>query len=206
MAFVVSDEQCPHDVFIEATSRIGATVNLKFAAALTPIDPQPWLEERLTTEKPDNWDVFEFPLDDNRISCGGFIADDQIDALIEMWPPEVRETRRNGKWGSFLGTIYQTFSRQTHVVSEELEKSTFLLNGKIPPGSDIIGAIDWGGSNPFVFLWVAKIPHLDLDFYVFDEYYWNPNERGARRLQEHADEIKARSAMWGIELPIRVWG
>lgn len=204
MAFVAFDEQCPQDVFIEATSRIGANVSLKFAAALTPIDPQPWLEERLTSQRPDNWDVFEFPLDDNRISHGGFISDEQIDAMIEMWPPEVRETRRNGKWGSFLGTIYQTFDRQIHVVSEELEQRAFMRDGKIPEGSGIVSSIDWGGSNPFVHLWVSKIPHLDNDFYCFDEYYWNPKERGGRRLEEHADEIKARCAKWGITLA-RTW-
>lgn len=204
MAFVAFDEQCPQDVFVEATTRIGAEVNLKFAAALTPIDPQPWLEVKLTQERPATWDVFEFPLDDNRISRGGFITDEQIDAMIDMWPPEVRETRRNGKWGSFLGTVYQTFSRQVHVISEELEQRAFFLNGRIPEYTDVIGAIDWGGANPFVFLWVAKIQHLDQDLYVFDEYYWNPKERGARRLEEHANEIKARNAKWGIELA-RTW-
>lgn len=204
MAFVGFDEQCPQDVFVEAISRIGASTEMKFAAAFTPIDPQPWLEERLTNKRPADWAVFEFPLDDNRSSCGGFIQDSLIDAMIEMWPPEVRATRRSGKWGSFLGSVYQTFDRQIHVVDEKREQELFFKNGKLPPGSDIIGAIDWGGANPFVFIWVAKIPHLDMDFYVYDEYYWNPKERGARRLEEHANEIKARNLKWGME-PVRIW-
>lgn len=204
IAFIGFDEQCPQDIFVEAISRIGANNRLKFGAALTPIDPQPWLEELVTTKRPEGWDVFEFPLDDNRISAGGFIDDALIDAMIEMWPPEVRATRRNGKWGSFLGSIYQTFSREVHVVDEEKERRLFFKNGAIPEWTEVVGGIDWGGSNPFVYLWVAVMVHLDSDLYVFDEYYWNPKERGGRRLEQHADEIKARSLRWGVQ-PVRVY-
>lgn len=203
LRYIHNDEQFPQSVWIEENSRIGGDYPLDLACAFTPIDPQPWFELSLRNP-PSSWDIFEFPLDDNRRSCGGFIADDQIDAMIEMWPPEVRDTRRKGKWGSFLGTIYQTFSRDTHVVSKEKEQQLFFKDGRIPPYAEVIGCIDWGGANPFVFLWVAKIPHLDNDLYVFDEYYWNPRERGGRRLEEHADEIKKRNAQWGIE-PMRVW-
>lgn len=203
LRYIHNDEQFPQDIWIEENSRIGGDYPLDIACAFTPIDPQPWLEEQLINP-PASWDVFEFPLDDNRISRGGFIPDDLIDAMIELWPPEVRATRRNGKWGSFLGSVYQTFDRKTHVVSEEQEQALFFRDGKLPSGSEIIGSIDWGGSNPFVFLWVAKIPHLDNDFYVYDEYFWNPHLRGARRLEEHANEIKARNLKWGME-PIRNW-
>ena len=204
LRYIHNDEQFPQDIWIEENSRIGGDYPLDIACAFTPIDPQTWLEGSLTDKRPASWDVFEFPLDDNRVSRGGFIADDQIDAMIEMWPPEVRETRRNGKWGSFLGSIYQTFSREVHVVSEEKEQRLFFPGGQIPPGSDVFGGIDWGGANPFVFLWMTRTNALDGDLYVFDEYYWDPRQRGGRRLEQHAEEIKARNKRWGCE-PVRVW-
>jgi phage terminase large subunit-like protein len=196
------DEQFPQDVFVETVTRIGPGKAVNFAAAMTPIESQPWLEGRLTSSEPDaNDDVFEFPLDDNRISQGGFIADELIDATIENWPPEVRDTRRFGKWGAFLGAIFQTYSRELHVVSEERERRLFFL-GKdhLPYAWPAIGGIDWGGNNPFVFLWACRIPHLDNDYYVFDEYYWSFKERGPRLLADHAKEILARTEKWNAML------
>jgi len=204
MRYIAFDEQFPRDVFIEAMTRIGADAPLDFMAALTPIESQPWLEARLTGEPRESDAVFECPLDDNRISRGGFIADEKIDALIEEWPPEVRETRRLGKWGSYVGSIFQTFSRDIHVVDEAKEARLFFPNGRIPARAEVFGGIDWGGANPFAFLWGVKIPHLDNDWYIFDEYYWNFLERGGRRLQQHADEIKARCKRWGRECQ-QVW-
>jgi phage terminase large subunit-like protein len=204
MRYIAFDEQFPRDIFVEAMTRIGADTPLDFMASLTPIESQPWLESRLTRECRPSDAVFECPLDDNRISRGGFIEDEKIDALIEEWPPEVRETRRLGKWGSYVGSIFQTFSREVHVVDEAKERRLFFPNGRIPAQAEIFGGIDWGGANPFCFLWGAKIPSLDNDWYVFDEYYWSFLERGGRRLQEHANEIKARSKQWGRECQ-QVW-
>lgn len=178
---------------------------MAFSAGMTPIESQPWLEDKLNgAELPPGYAVFEFPLDDNRISAGGFIDDERIDALIAEWPPEVRETRRLGKWGSYLGSIFQTFARDVHVVSEQKERELFLkgakADGKLPYPMRAIGTIDWGGSNPFVFLWAVKIPWLDDDWYVFDELYWDFKVRGQRRLDQFADDIKQRTTQWATVL------
>ena len=45
---------------------------------------------------------------------------------------------------------------------------------------------------------------MDNDWYIFDEYYWPPRERGMRRLEQHADEIKKRTESHGVALD-RVW-
>lgn len=202
--FVHFDEQFGHDIFLESISRIGAEQSAEFAAAMTPIMPQQWLEKRLVIDRNAEDAIFEFPLDDNRLSWGGFIPDERIDSLIEQWPPEVRETRRLGKWGSFLGTIFQTFNRDTHVVSEQKERELFFRDGHGARNFDVVGAIDWGGSNPFCFIWCARIPHLDRDWYCFDIYYHDPKQWGNRRLQQHADEIKARTEKWETRL-VRCW-
>lgn len=204
--WIANDEQFPQTVFTEQISRIGAEYPLDFWSPMTPIRPQPWLEEKLNGgDLPAGWDVFEFPLDDNRISSGGFIADQTIDAMISEWPVEAIPTRRYGKWGSFVGVVYQTLDRRIHVVNEERERAEFFpRDGHVPSNATVIGSIDWGGANPFVFLWVAQLPHLGDDWYAFDEYYWDPKRNGQRRLEEHADEIKARTLRWRTSLE-RSW-
>lgn len=197
--YIANDEQFPQDIYIEQISRVGPNEPLDFFTALTPVKPQPWLEERLTVDIPDAWDVFYFPLDDNRISRGGFIDDVTIDGLIEEWPEEVQPTRREGKWGSFMGVVYKSFNRATHVVSEEEEKKVYF-----PPGIfnmlRCIGGLDFGANNPFVYLWAVRIPHLDNDWYIFDEYYWNPVIKGDRLLRQHAETILSNTKKWGLSL------
>lgn len=193
------DEQYPEDIYIETQTRKGAGRLLYFGSAVTPIDPQPWYEEIIMGKLPSNMEVFNYPLDDNRTSRGGFIADEEIDAMIEIWPEEVVETRRNGKFGSYIGAIYQSFARTTHVVPENMEHLFLNRTGKtgqtiIDPRSYAIGAIDWGGANPMAVLWACRIPHMDDCWYIFDEYYWDSRKRGQRRLEDHATEIKTRTS------------
>lgn len=192
------DEQYGQDIYTEIVSRLDAARDFRFADALTPIDPAPWFEKKINGKAQTDTDIFYFPLDDNRISGGGFIPDHLIDAAIAEWPVEVQETRKNGRFGSFMGSIYQTFNRQVHVVAPEHEH-LFLPrmgdNGEriIDPSAFALGGIDWGGANPFVFLWACRVPHMDDAWYVFDEYYWDTRTRGQRRLEEHAEEIKSRT-------------
>lgn len=202
--WIANDEQFPQDIYLEQISRIGADVSLDFFCAMTPIIAQPWLEERLTQTVPPEWDVFEYPLDDNRISRGGFIADEDIDRLIEEWPEEVQPTRRLGKWSSFIGAVYKSFRREIHVVSEENERLVFFPRGKPAPDIRSIGSIDWGANNPFVFLLACKLPHVDNEWYIYDEYYWDGRKHGTRLIRDHAKEIKKMCAKWETGL-IKTW-
>jgi phage terminase large subunit-like protein len=205
---VALDEQPPQDIWIEILTRIGAGRRLSIIAGFTPIIPQPWMEEIVTNPRPGT-EVFNYPLDDNRISRGGFLDDAEVDGMIAEWPDEVVETRRNGKWGSFVGTIFQSFSRDTHVVKETDEGKYLFHNGRshtcLPPTWCATGAIDWGGSHPMVFLWGVRLPHMDDAWYIFDEYFHAPLKQGQRLLEEHADEIKRRTEeRWQTSL-VRVW-
>ena len=194
------DEQGPQDIYEECISRIGAAQALDFWSAMTPIIPQEWLESKLKNP-PTYFDVFEFPLDDNRKSVGGFIDDDEIQRVIEEWPEEMQETRRRGKWASFIGAVYKTFNRDVHVVTPDVEISEkYLVNGKVPNTSFCFGSIDWGGNNPFVFLLGYKIPHLDNEWYIFDEYYWDYRKKGERLIRDHAAEIKRRVKSYDTSL------
>ena len=200
--YIANDEQFPESIFLEQISRIGSGEGLDFFCAMTPIKPQPWLEEKLTVSKPAAWDIFEYSLDDNRESRGGFIPDHLIDALIAEWPEEVQPTRRNGKWASFLGAVYKTFNREKHVIKIADEKK-FFPSGK-PLDVSVIGGIDWGAVNPFVCLFACRIPHMDNAWYVFDEYYWDNRQKGQRLIRQHAQEIIRRTQQYGCRLT-RVW-
>lgn len=198
---IAMDEQCPQDIYTESISRIGGGFNLRFAEAATPLKAQPWLEEKVNGGTlPNNWGVFEYPLDDNRISRGGFIEDQAIDNLIDEWPEEVVDTRRNGKWASFLGAVYKTFTRKTHVMQEQDEaQGVFSGRGpKVPPDWKVVASIDWGALNPFVFLLAVQVPHMDNMWYVLDEYYWDGRVKGMRLIGDHAKEIKKMIEKWKI--------
>lgn len=198
---VAFDEQFDESIWLECVSRIGAEYPLDVAMALTPIYSQPWLEEKFQTEQ-SNWATFEMPIDDNRISRGGFIEDGAIDSLIEEWPEEIQPTRRLGQWGSFLGAVYKTFSRSVHVVGPERE-AEFFPAGHPTPDMQVVGAIDWGGANPFVFLMGCKLPHMDNAWYIFAELYHSPT-MGSRLLKDHAEAIQALCRKWKCGLT-RVW-
>ena len=171
------DEQCHHH-FRNVLSEIQARLSDKagyLSWSMTPIKPQGALEERIAN-LPKTDEVFYFNLDDNRISEGGYIPDDRIDALIDDWPEEVQATRIEGKFASFFGAVYKTFNRQTHVIEPfDIPKSWTKVNG-----------IDFGFTNPFVCLWVA----IDGDgvCYVYHEYY-----KSQTGMEDHASYIKKHS-------------
>lgn len=198
------DEQFPQDVYIETTTRIGAGKSLIFMAAMTPIMPQGWWEETLR-DPPDGMEVFEFPLDHNRISVGGFIRDEEIDAAIASWPIEIVETRRRGKWGSYVGAVYKSFSRGVHVRTPEQEKE-FFPDGKIHRDTQVVESIDFGaGNSPFCCGWFAKVKICGEDaWYLFDEYRWLSREKGDRLMRDHAKEILSRREKWNANVR-RTW-
>jgi hypothetical protein len=201
--WICNDEQFPESVFQEQTSRIGPGAPLDFWGAMTPIDPQPWLEEDLNVETPENWDIFEMPLDENRISAGGVIDDAYIDGVIQGWPAEMRDTRRKGKWSSFLGAVFKNFKREIHVKDEKFERQLIQFVGdKIHGKYDSCGGIDFGGNNPFVYLIVVKLP--DDHWYVLDEYYWDYRTMGVRLMKDHAEHILELNSAWGVH-PKNIW-
>lgn len=203
--YICNDEQFPEEIMEEQLSRIGPGDDLDFWAPMTPIDPQIWLEERLNVERPKNWGVFEMPLDENRISRGGVIPDVRIDAAIESWPEEMRDTRRKGRWSSFLGAVFKTFLREVHVVDdleEEKKIINFTKSGKVHGSLVSCGGIDFGGANPFVYLIVMKLD--DDEWYVLDEYYWDYQKNGIRLLREHAKAILELNEKWNT-WPKNIW-
>ena len=82
---------------------------------MTPIIFQPWLERRIEA-LPDTDAIFYADLNDNRKNRGGYVDDKEIDLMIAEWPEDVQQTRVKGHFAAFLGAVYKTFNRDTHVV------------------------------------------------------------------------------------------
>lgn len=171
------DEQCLRDfqgILNETQARL-MTYDGYLSWSMTPIIPQALLEERIE-KLPATDETFHFNLNDNRKSRGGFINDSRIDDLIDEWPEEVQATRIEGRFASFYGAVYRSFNRKIHIVKPF----------KIPEGWTLYRGIDFGFTNPFVCLWLAK--DKDENWYVYREYY-----RAKTGIQEHIANIKARS-------------
>ncbi len=154
------DEQCHHDfmgIFNEIQARLMKRDGY-LAWSMTPIIPQSELEERMG-DLPDTDATFFVNLNDNRISRGGYVSDERIDALIADWPEEVQTTRIGGKFASYYGAVYKTFNRNTHVIKPF----------DIPKEWPKYRGFDFGFTNPFVCLWLAK--DGDDNWYVYREYY-----------------------------------
>lgn len=171
---IYQDEQIKSDsegIFIEMQARLEAE-DAFFAGSMTPIHPQPWLEERVAEGYPTDA-VFYANLNDNRKSRGGYVSDRRIDILIAQWALEVQETRIKGHFASFLGAVYKTFTRLTHVCAPF----------EIPADWPRYRGIDWGFNNPFACLWMALSP--DRIWYIYAEHY-----SAQQTLAYHAERIK----------------
>ena len=171
------DEQC-HYGFQSILDEILARLMAKqgyLSWSLTPIIPQPFLEERMDA-LPDTDEAFHLDLNNNRISQGGYIEDRRIDNLINDWPVEVQATRIKGHFASFYGSVFKTFSRSIHVIKPF----------EIPKDWRRYRSFDFGFTNPFVCLWAAQ--DKDDNWYIFREYYQAKTVIG-----EHISNVKRLS-------------
>jgi len=171
------DEQCHHDfqgIFNEIQARLLKQDGF-LSWSMTPILPQPFLEERID-DLPDTDEIFHADLNDNRISTGGYISDKRIDKMIADWPIEVQATRIKGRFASFYGAVYKTFNRQIHMIRPF----------KIPVEWPKYRSFDFGFTNPFVSLWLTK--DKDENWYVYREYY-----QAQTGIQEHIQNINRLS-------------
>jgi phage terminase large subunit-like protein len=168
------DEQCHHDfmgILEEMQARLLKREGF-LSWGMTPIKSQPELEERIE-DLPDTEEVFKSNLNANRISRGGYIPDKRIDSMISQWPDETQATRIAGEFASFFGAVYKTYSRAVHVIDPF----------RIPREWRKYRAFDFGFTNPFVCLWLAK--DNDENWYVYREYY-----QAQTGISEHIRNVK----------------
>lgn len=168
------DEQCHHDfqpILDEMLARLMAKDGF-LSWGMTPIKPQPELEERIE-DLPETDETFRIDLNNNRKSRGGYIPDKKIDEMIAQWPEETQATRIRGEFASFFGAVFKTYNRKTHTIKPF----------RIPKHWRKYRAFDFGFTNPFVCLWLAKDP--DENWYAYREYY--QKQVG---IQEHIRNVK----------------
>lgn len=168
------DEQCEYDfqgILNEMQARL-LDKNGFLSWSMTPILSQPELEERILS-LPDTDEVFKINLNDNRMSRGGYIPDKRIDDMIAQWPEETQATRIAGEFASFFGSVFKTYKRQTHVIDPF----------RIPKDWRRYRGFDFGFTNPFVCLWLAK--DKDENWYVYREYY-----QAQTMIEEHIRNVK----------------
>jgi len=180
------DEQCHHDlngIFNEMQARL---MKLKgyLSWSMTPIVPQPFLEERLE-ELPETDEAFYLDLNDNRKSKGGYIDDGRVNDLISEWPEETQATRIKGMFASFYGAVFKSFNRRIHIIPPF----------DIPSEWRRYRGIDFGFTNPFVCLWLAL--DKDENWYIYQEYY-----RAKTGIDEHIFNIKKLS---GSDIYVATW-
>jgi len=93
--------------------------------------------------------------------------------MIAQWPKETQATRIAGEFASFFGAVFKTYSRAVHVIKPF----------RIPREWRRWRAFDFGFTNPFVSLWLAK--DNDENWYVYREYY-----QAQTGIQEHIRNVK----------------
>jgi len=174
---IYCDEQCHHDfvgIFNEMQARLLTKAGF-LSWGMTPIEPQPDLEERIE-DLPDTDEFFKINLNGNRKSQGGYIEDSRIDQMISEWPEETQTTRIKGEFASFHGAVFKTYSRAVHTIKPF----------RIPKDWRRYRTFDFGFTNPFVCLWLAKNP--DDDWIIYREYY-----KAQTGIQEHIRIVKLLS-------------
>lgn len=143
--------------------------------SLSPIDTQPELESRIE-DLPDTDETFIVDMEDNRKSKGGYIDDNTMDKTISSMSDEVKACRVHGRFSKYFGLVYKEFSKSINVVQPF----------DIPDDWVRYRGVDFGFTNPFCCLWVARSP--DDDFYVYREYY-----KAQTSIMTHIEVVNERS-------------
>lgn len=107
-----------------------------------------------------------------------YVPEDYILDIKKWETTDIAYYRRYvlGKWGSLEGQVYGTFDRDVHVIEPF----------KIPEEWERYRGIDFGYTNPFCCLWIAR--DHDHNYYVYDEHY-----QAEMLLSDHVDIIKQKT-------------
>lgn len=130
-------------------------------ADFTPLsmDAREWadmydLVQAGSPEAPPGWEFFHLNTERNH-----YLAEGWAERFLKSIPEDLRAVRGKGMFASFAGQVFKEFDRKIHII-EPFE---------IPSDWKRIRGIDFGYTNPFVCVWVAK--DNDGRYYVYDEHY-----------------------------------
>lgn len=173
------DEQCLKHDFRAILDEIRARL-MKYKGfigwSMTPIVPQMDLEERIE-DLPKTDAAFFMDLNQNRISRGGYLDDEEVDKMVDGMAEEVMVSRVGGRFSSYCGAVFKTYNRSTHLVKPF----------RIPKEWRKYRSFDFGFNNPFACLWLAK--DGDDNWYVYREYY-----QARTAIDDHIRRVKVLSS------------
>lgn len=184
------DEEQSYEIFKQLSKRLKRDSPIQSWHTFTaePDKPDHWTFEHLYTpalDKTRDVALFEFDLEDNRKSRGGFIDDSDIDNLIDMTPVDDRPAVIHGKYVRRGGLVYPMWSRQHHVTASVPLK---MWLDRVKKGElTAFCALDWGVRNPTAI--GLFLEDRDENVHLVDEIY-HPAE-STRQIQE---EYKQRFA------------
>lgn len=193
VAIIRFDEECPEEIFTEATFRRGRDWDLQMLFTLTPVEGVTWIYDRLYEPWSDGTgpkfvECFHASIYDNAAN----IPAEALADLEEMYPPghPERDIRIFGKFRQRSGLVWPHYDETIHIVKN-------FYPWEIPDLEyNHYRAVDLGIKNPTVCLY-AIIDAYD-QFYVYDEYV----ERGLP-LDTNARNIVARNAL--AHPPLITW-
>jgi phage terminase large subunit-like protein len=165
------DEEHSFEVYRQLCKRLkaGSKIESWYTMTAEPDVPDHWTYEELAQKSLDDPEVdhFELSLDENRISNGGYIADEEIDNLIANTPVEERPAVIHGKYIRRGGLMYPMWDRDVHMIPE-VPLRTWLdrvRQGIWTP----FGWLDWGVRNPTAIGIV--VVNKDKDLRLIGEIY-----------------------------------
>jgi phage terminase large subunit-like protein len=183
------DEQVPGDIFSELRMRCidnGALLWWTF----TPLIPDPNLEQAIN-DPPPMWRFYQIDMEDNRVSRGGYLADEEVDlalAQLKAQNPDEYETRKSGALMATEGLIFKNFRRQVHVrpaaeIADAIARPNIVFRGC---------GVDFGRTVPHCTLWGARDDNGR--WYIYAQHY-----RAEWTIERHAEAMRSINDQFGHE-------
>jgi hypothetical protein len=194
--FAHLDEEHDYEVFKQLRKRLkaGRKLHLWMTMTAEPDRPDHWTYEHLVLpaqdpEKAADFAHFTMDLNDNRVSRGGYLADEDVDYIISVTPIEERPAVIEGKFVRRGGLMYPSWNRKEHIAPEKPlgEFLKGVQDGVYTP----YAWLDWGVRNPTAMALVLE--DKDGNCHVADEIY-----RPARDVLDIKREFNKRWGAFGV--------
>lgn len=160
----------PEGYFKQALARM-SVAGAKFFGTTNPDSPNHYLKKEYLDNETLDLKRFHFSLTDNP-----FLSLDYIRNISKEYQGVWKKRFISGLWVQAEGAIYDMFS--DHLIVKDPPKIV-----------QTFGAIDYGTSNPFVFLVIGI--GKDAKMYVIDEYRWDSKAEGRQLTDaQYAERVK----------------
>ena len=151
-----------------------------FLGTTNPDSPMHWLNQEFLQRAGEvelTRHVFRLTLEDNPYLDPKFVAS-LHNTYVGLW----KKRFIDGLWVVAEGAIYDMFDPDRHVYRDETDG----VNAVVPPGKWRAVGIDYGTTNPTVFMAITQLP--DGRIVAHDEWRWDSKKQGRQlTMKEHSD-------------------